>query len=223
MLKCKYCESERKTLNSLRQHEIRCNKNPEGIKVTSNFYRYNIDVKNGIKEKKFSNQYTKSDYLGLEKPKMSNELKTKLRSASSKRIWTDEMKKNHSESMKKAVISHPSSYSINNVSGRVKNIEYNGFILKGKWELEFAKWLDQNKIEWTNKILKPFSYIWENNNHLYFPDFYLIDYNLYVEIKGYERERDLQKWKSVENLIVLKKNDIDDIKKGSYRLALIMR
>ncbi len=34
-MNCKYCEKECKNLNSLRQHEIRCHKNPERISVSN--------------------------------------------------------------------------------------------------------------------------------------------------------------------------------------------
>ena len=103
-----------------------------------------------------------------------------------------------------------------------KKFIYNGFELNGSWELLVAKWLDDNNIKWTNKV-SPFKYIWNHDEHLYFPDFYLPQHNWYIEVKGYERDRDLCKWNVVPNLIVIKQKEIKEIKKGSYRLALIMR
>lgn len=51
----------------------------------------------------------------------------------------------------------------------------------------------------------------------YFPDFYLPNLDLYIEVKGYERERDLAKWSQFpEKLIVLKKQEIEEIKKGTF-------
>ena len=122
--------------------------------------------------------------------------------------------------MRKAVLTNPESYSSNNVSGRTPIIEYKGFKLKGSWELETAKWLDRNNIKWTNEI-KGFEYDWEGSVHLYYPDFYLNDLNLYVEVKGYERERDRAKWKVIPDLIIIKKKEIYQIKKDLYRLCLI--
>ncbi len=78
-----------------------------------------------------------------------------------------------------------------------------------------AKWLDENNIKWTNKI-DGISYNWNGNKHLYFPDFYLIELDKYIEVKGYERERDKCKWKSLNNLIVLKKNEINLIKQNKF-------
>ena len=46
------------------------------------------------------------------------------------------------------------------------------------------------------------------------------DYDRYIEVKGYERDRDKSKWKVVKDLIVLKKNEITKIKKGIFVLEL---
>ena len=113
--------------------------------------------------------------------------------------------------MKQVVRDNPDSYSASNVCGRTKLVEYNGTKLNGGWELLVAKWLDGQGIEWTNKIA-PIEYEWKGNTHLYFPDFYLPKYDRYIEVKGYERERDVAKWKSIPNLIILKVSSINRIK-----------
>ena len=76
--------------------------------------------------------------------------------------------------------------------------------------------LDENKIKWTNNIDNGFKYEWNGGIHIYFPDFYLIDYDVYIEVKGYERERDRCKWKSLNNLIIIKKKEIKEILNNSY-------
>lgn len=115
--------------------------------------------------------------------------------------------------MKEVVKNNPDSYSKNNVSGRVKMYAFEGQTFKGKWELLVAKCLSSANIEYTNEIT-PFVYSWENGEHLYFPDFYLPSMDLYIEVKGYERERDRCKWKSVKNLIVLKSSQIKELENG---------
>lgn len=124
--------------------------------------------------------------------------------------------KKFKKSIRLAIEKNPEAYSTNNVCGRTKIVEYNGFKLNGGWELSVAKWLDENNIEWTNKIEKGFEYLWEGDIHLYFPDFYLPKHDTYIEVKGYERERDKCKWKSLNNLIVLKKNEIKKIRNETY-------
>jgi hypothetical protein len=37
-------------------------------------------------------------------------------------------------------------------------------------------------------------------------------------VKGYERERDLEKWKSVPDLIIIKMAEIKKIRQGKYKL-----
>lgn len=129
--------------------------------------------------------------------------------------WTDEKRKAHSVKMKKIVEANPDSYSKNNVSGRVKIYEVKSSTgltkVKGRWELSVANWLNENNVRWTNDI-KPYSYFWNNGWHLYFPDFYLIDSDILIEVKGYERERDRCKWGSVDKkLIIIKQKEIDNL------------
>lgn len=131
---------------------------------------------------------------------------------SNAKYWTPENKKKHSELMKRVVYENPTSYSTNNVSGRVKNIEYNGSTVKGSWELVVAQVLDRYNITWTNEI-SGYKYFWNDTNHLYFPDFYLPEYNVFIEVKGYQRERDLCKWRDFPyDLIVLKEKEINELK-----------
>jgi hypothetical protein len=196
--KCKFCGKETKPLG-LSSHERLCPINPDSTKENHPSFG-----------KKSSNQYLKGE-------KMKQETKDKLSIIKKGRKLTEEHKTRIKLSMREAVKNNPESYSASNVSGRVKIYDYNGFKLKGLWELEVAKWLDLNQIKWTNRI-DPFEYSWENSKHLYFPDFYLIDLRIYIEVKGYETQRDREKWKCVKELKVIKKKEIDEIKKGLYRL-----
>jgi hypothetical protein len=209
-MECQYCIKECKNVNSLRNHERLCKNNPNRQILISNFIGYNKKKKElNIKG---SNQYIKAEKLGLPKPKISEITKQKLRLANSKRVYTTEQKLRKSEEMKRAVERNPNSYLKNNVVGRVKNIEYNGVILKGSWELLVAKWLDSKLIKWEHET-KSFKYEW-NGTRTYYPDFYLPDYDLFIEVKGYQRDRDLAKWKVVPNLIVFNAKEINQIKKG---------
>jgi hypothetical protein len=62
-------------------------------------------------------------------------------------------------------------------------VEYNGILLDSLWELELAKRLDELKIKW----VRPDPIPWVDNDgitHNYFPDFYLIEYDLYLDPKN---------------------------------------
>jgi hypothetical protein len=70
---------------------------------------------------------------------------------------------------------------------------YNGINLHGSWELEYAKFLDKNNIKWIRNK-ETFTYIFEEKERKYTPDFYLLETDEYVEIKGYKTKKDEAKW-----------------------------
>ena len=86
----------------------------------------------------------------------------------------------------------------------------------GRWELEYAKYLDRNDIEWRRPKEK-FYYEFEglkSGNGYYIPDFYLVKEQIYVEIKGYETDKDRAKWKWFPkdlNFKVLKRQELIDL------------
>lgn len=225
MYKCKYCERECKNLNSLKQHEIRCKENPDKIDISNsciNIINYNKHILDGDKNvTPKRNQYTKAEYYGLEKPVVSDITRKKLSISAKNQIWDDCRRKKLSERMIQAVIDNPESYSSSNVNGRIKKCVYNDQIFDSNWEVIVAKFLDKNNIKWI-RPLNGFEYIWNNSIHIYYPDFYLIDYNLYIEVKGYIRDRDLFKWKTIPNLIVLKKEEINNIINEKYNIESLL-
>ncbi len=201
---CQYCGKLYKTKVSLRQHEIRCKENPDKIKVKPSYGMLG-------KEGKGSNQFLKAERLNQPKPVVSEETRKKISEASKKRVWTTEQKSNHSKSMLKAVEDYPESYSVNNIIGRVKQIEYRGILLKGNWEVKTAEWLDFNKIEWQYEHCS-YPYIFEGKERRYFPDFYLPEYDSYLEVKGFETEQDRAKWNQLTaNLVVIDKKVVDNL------------
>lgn len=217
-MNCKFCEKVCKNDNSLRNHERLCHKNPDRQIIVSNFIEFNKKRKE--QNIKGTNHFIKSKQLGLPLPLVSEETKKKMSEASKKRVWSEEQRMKHSESMKTAVKKHPDSYTKNNIVGRVKNVDYNGFKLKGKWELIVAKWLDENQIKWEHET-KSFEYEW-NGKRNYYPDFYLPDFDFFIEVKGYVTDRDLSKWKNITNLKVFKLNEINKIKNNTLNFLSVM-
>ena len=201
-MNCKFCEKEFDKKSALCQHEIRCYKNPDKIRTKHS--------EETIKKLSDVMKIVNTNSTRIWKKETINKLKESSKKIN-KEYWTESKRKDHSDLMMKIVENNIDSYSVNNVSGRAKIIEYNGFKLKGNWEFTIAKILDKFNIKWTNKI-KPFSYYWNDSWHLYFPDFYLIDYDKYIEVKGYEREKDRKKWESVHNLLIIKEKEMDALK-----------
>jgi len=84
-------------------------------------------------------------------------------------------------------------------SGRSKGQWYESPIagrvyLDSSYEVRYAKYLDENKIQW-KKNTKKFPYVFEDKNLNYIPDFYLIESDEYIETKGYKTDKDEAKWK----------------------------
>jgi hypothetical protein len=80
--------------------------------------------------------------------------------------------------------------------------------LDSTWELEYAKYLDKKKIKWKRNLIK-FPYHYNKKLCYYVPDFFLVKENIYVEVKGYETERDQAKWKDFPyELKVLRREDL---------------
>lgn len=163
------------------------------------------------------NQWTKAKETGIPYT-ISDETRRKL-SESSTRVnnerWSsEENRKKQSESMKKAVEKYPESYTSSN-RGRTKQIIVDGIKFQGKWELEFYQYCKDNNIQ-IERSNEWFEYEW-NGIRKYFPDFYLVEKDLYVEVKGYETDRDRAKWSAFpKQLKVIRKEDISAIRKGCF-------
>jgi len=108
-------------------------------------------------------------------------------------------------------------------AGRCKKIKYfsticGEILLDGSWELLFAKWLDKNVINWIRNKNR-FSYYFDEKDRFYTPDFYIKDFDLYVEVKGYETEKDRSKWKQFPyKLKVIKEDQIKLLKNNNFKL-----
>ena len=209
---CKYCGRECKNLNSLRQHEVRCKENPNKIDLS---YLINRDYSHiNINP---SNQFIKAKQLGLPIPKVTDETKQKISNVWKGRNHTKETKEKISKTMQQVVKDKPDSYNGVNINGKVKKYKYKNVSLDGTWELMFAQYLDKNNIKW-ERPNKGIEYIWENTTHIYYPDFFLIDYNMFIEIKGFQTSRDIAKWKMVNNLIIIKQEEIKQIQNNEYNI-----
>lgn len=203
MIICKHCAKECKNKNSQRNHERLCKENPDRQYTTFQSDQFKSDP-----NRKFENQYTKAKRLGLDKPKVSDATKQALREANLRRTkeWNKENGKRISESIKKKVEDGTWHTSL----AKDMHIDYNGVDLHGSWELKYAQFLDQSNVKWTRNKDR-FSYIYLGKERTYTPDFYLIDTDEYVEIKGYRTEKDDAKWSQFpadKKLTVLMKEDL---------------
>lgn len=161
--------------------------------------------------KKGYNQYT---YGAV----MSEETRNKLSKATTLqnlKRWADPSNKlKQSEAMKRAVENNPEAYSSSN-RGRTKQIIVDGIKFQGQWEVDFYKWAKTNGLD-PKRPEESFEYQWNGTRH-YFPDFYIPSKDLYVEVKGYETERDRAKWSQFpKKLCIIKSQQIKEIRKGCF-------
>lgn len=118
-----------------------------------------------------------------------------------------EVQKKLSNTIKEKIINN--SWHLSFSHSRIH--EYKGEKFHGKWELEYAKWLDKNNILWRRPKEK-FPYFLDGIKGFYTPDFYLEDEKLYIEIKGYPTKKDFSKWDSFPlNLKILTGRDLKNL------------
>ena len=181
-MNCKFCEKECKNDNSLRNHQRLCKLNPE--RQTTPFQDKDKQ-KEIAKIRGSKNQWSNTNY------KLSDDTRKKLSKAAKERNANES---EESKAKRKATIAKKVENGEWHVSlAKDHHYNYNGVDLHGTWELKYAKWLDENQIRW-QRCKDSFSYVYEGKTRKYTPDFYLIDTDEYIEIKGYKTEKDEAKW-----------------------------
>jgi len=190
---CKYCSEkfciDDKPSGWMGNHTRWCLSNPK----RDEYINSDNLAKARAAKKIFHNQYTKAIADGREVPVSPSKGKSRQGFP-----HTEETKKRLSE---KARLSKRRRL-------RKGTIVYQGVLLDSKWELELAKRLDDLHIDW----IRPDPIEWIDEKGLvrnYFPDFYLPDYDLYLDPKNpYACE--VQKDKidalltQVQNLVIIK-------------------
>ena len=126
---------------------------------------------NSLKNKNISYEQK----YGLEK---SNIIKNKI-SISQKGKITSNITKQKISFSKKGI----------KVNNGKKKYFYNNIFFRSKWEIIFAKWCDEKNIKY---LYEPKLFKLTNTLN-YIPDFYLSEYNMWVEIKGWWSEPSLEK------------------------------
>lgn len=102
-------------------------------------------------------------------------------------------------------------------AGRCDKLEYispiaGRIFVDGTWEYKYAVYLDTLGIQWRRNT-KRFEYWYEGKLRKYIPDFYIVDSDGYIEIKGYTTEKDLAKWSQFPHtLTVLGKIELKQLK-----------
>lgn len=207
-MNCKFCRNLCKNYNSRINHERLCKENPNRDMSFFIEHQDKLSLIRNSPEFKYQNQYTKAEALGLDKPIISEESRIKISIASRNR--SDEVNKKIGESVSKTIRKKVEEGTWHTSLAKRMHHNYNGIDLHGSWELNYAKWLDQNNIRW-ERCKRSFSYIFENKRRRYTPDFFLSESNQYIEIKGYKTTKDVAKWEQFPKelkLTILMESDL---------------
>lgn len=180
MANCKYCQKEVKPLG-LSMHQKYCKSNPNRLTKSNGGQKKGCTTWNkGIKT-----------HYG---EKISDSLRGKSKGVANTPEKEAERKRKISETMKK----NPDAGGLREGSGRGVKTWYNSPIagrvyLRSTYEIAYARYLDENRINWRLNS-DYFEYFYEENIHKYYPDFYLVDENCFVEVKGFKTKKDEAKW-----------------------------
>lgn len=156
---CKHCKKEFDK-KDIANHSKWCDLNPKRKQYCKGLSKARSFKKN------FNNQYTYGAVV-------SEETKEKLRIAATG--------KKHSDSTKQLL----KERALGSTHRRLRKgvIEYKGVLLESSWEYELAKRLDELDIKW----FRPDPIPWVDKDgvtHNYFPDFYLPEYDRYLDPKN---------------------------------------
>lgn len=219
-MNCIFCKRIINNKGSLTAHQKVCKLNPNKIK-------FNRSPKAGRQKGcvAWNKGRTNIEIFGIEKAK---ELKIKYSEAIKKAFavkgssWdnmTDNQKEKFRENHRVAINKRYENGWLPK-AGRCKKIpfksKYTGDVtVDGSWEFELAKYLEANNISWKRNKTR-FSYTNEKNVASYYtPDFYLPDYNIFIEVKGYETEKDRCKWRDfTKTLYIFKLGEIKKIQEN---------
>jgi hypothetical protein len=177
MRKCKHCNKEFDISNKpngwMANHSRWCDENPKRKEYVSSLKkRGNVSLMLEAKKKSGkTNQFTKAKIESKNIPEHPMKGKPNL-------VWKG---RKHTEETKQLI----REKALASPHRRLKKgtVEYKGTLLDSSWELELAKRLDELKIKW----VRPDPITWVDNEgtpHNYFPDFYLEEYDLFLDPKN---------------------------------------
>ncbi len=109
--------------------------------------------------------------------------------------------KNHSKKTRKLMSKNHSSLKGKNngmygkIPSPVKKHCYKNIWMRSSWEAKFAQWCDLSGIEWLYE-----SKTFDLGDTTYTPDFYLPEFDCYIEIKGWFRIKGQKKFRKFKRL-----------------------
>jgi hypothetical protein len=94
--------------------------------------------------------------------------------------------------------------------------------LDSTYELRFVNLLNSVDIQWIRNYQK-FQYSYNGHTYNYIPDFYLPALDIWVEVKGWSKEKDLAKWNAFPyRLIIIKKLKLEKLELIKLKSAIMV-
>lgn len=203
MNECQYCNRIITNAGSLKSHQKRCNFNPNRQQWDT--ARANKPAWNSGKSLQQLLGKQRSDSY---KERISTSNKGKGGCAS-----TQEKQLLRRQSISKTMKGNPNFGGYRIGSGRGKGCWYESPIAgrvycDSTYQLFYSRWLDSQNVVWKRNKIK-FPYIYNEKQHYYIPDFYIVNQDYYIETKGYKTDKDDAKWNQFPyKLKVLYQNDL---------------
>lgn len=215
-MKCKYCDKEFNTSRGLHYHEYHCSKNPEGVSLkgkgkSKRSYPSNRKKRICTEEtkQKMRDLWKSKDYL----QKQKESLEERRQAGKLHRSHTKESKEKISIGMRKCIQKGNRSYSFLHR----KSYLFEGKRLDSTYEVAVAKELKDHNI---NFEIHPsgLNYIGDDGKlRTYFPDFYLNDYDIYLDPKNDFLLSDKYKYHGLTT-----KEKIDRVQKENGVIVLLL-
>lgn len=196
---CKYCGKICKNKNSLVQHELRCSKNSNRLEIKGNHLSHQAWNK-GLT--KFTDSRVANNGVSIKKLHDAGKY--------------DYSKNKHTEETKEKIRRQKLELCAKqgtNLCGKGKRGYYKGYYCQSSWELAYVIYQIEHNVNFKRNT-EGFSYKLDGVQRSYFPDFYLVDDDVYVEIKGYYDNKTQEKEKQFpqnKKLRILKQKEMKPI------------
>lgn len=209
---CQYCGKECKSLNSLKQHEIRCKLNPNKLDLSYIKGSHHSKTK-GYKwiTNGFDHKYIKESDIKIYiqqgwKFGMNEELKTKIslsKIGKSSGKCLDIQKELERKQKISNSLKGNKNWMFNKHHGNAKQGWYCNIHCDSTWELAFLVFYKEHNLN-IQRCTEKFEYTWNNEKHIYIPDF-ITDEGI-IEIKGRKTKQSEEKHKQFPNIILIDYN-----------------
>jgi hypothetical protein len=210
---CKHCKKQfdisLHPKGWMANHSRWCEKNPKRTEYVLRSGSAIFAMKNAREQSGRTNQFSTAKLDGLSVPVSPNKGKPgaflgKTHSHETKKLMSERARNSNHRRLRRGMV------------------EYNGVMLDSSWEVRMAKKLDSEKILWTRP--EPIQYVdKEGLTRNYFPDFYLPEYNVFLDPKNpqaflVQKDKIDCLTKQYDNIIFL--HSIDEIDNFAPVLAL---